>query len=95
MPLIEKYGHAKANTEIPASEIPEKLYSLPLFLGASRSEIMGFVSSKDELMFMVGSGFGHWGIVVCKDETSQIAKGMDVHRIKLWGDGIFFYSEYK
>ena len=95
MPLFEKYGHAKEGTAIPASEIPETLYSLPIFLNAKAKEIDGFVSHKDELTFMVGSGFGHWGIVVCRDETTRVLKGVEVHRATPWADGIFFYSEYR
>jgi hypothetical protein len=92
MPLFNKYGRRARLTEIPCAEVPKPVYSLPLFLSGSADDIEAYVCDKDELMFMTGSGFGHWGILVCKDEMSEPVKDV---RYKTWGDGIFFFSEYK
>jgi hypothetical protein len=96
MPLYGKYNHyAGDRDEIPTAEIPEIISSLPVFLGISPRELVAFAPSTNKLMFTAGGGFGHWGIIICKDETRRTVDAVDPRKVALWKDGVFFYREFK
>jgi len=94
MPLYAKYNHFDSDKdEIPTNEIPKIIFSLPVFQGAPPEYIRAFALHTNELMFMTGSGFGHWGVIVCNDATNNDLAKAYGNRVTLWGDGVYFYRE--
>lgn len=87
--------HMHPNQTIPTDQIPMAIASLPVFLGAPRTDIDGSVCDQGELFFMTGSGFGHWGILICRDKTVDMPKQFPKGKLTWWGDGVFFFSEIR
>ena len=93
-PLYRKYNHPHSpQDDIPPAEVPKLIYSLPIFSGAAPGDILAFALDTNQLMFMMGSGFGHRGIIICDDKTTKELITVDRSRIMLWADGVFFYRE--
>lgn len=94
LPLFFEYkNHTNSvgDSIILLSDIPQEIKNLPLF--SKNPNIVSAWSSMTDsnlLVFETGSGFGHWGIAICRDQN-------DVHLLKFprnyttWGDGIYFY----
>jgi hypothetical protein len=92
IPLFEKYG-ATNSVDIPSTEVPSILSSLPIFAEDSTNISVNWIGGSEALMFHIGSGFGHWGIIVCRRGTNSISDKWMVERITPWGDGVFFYRQ--
>lgn len=91
-PLFSKYSYpGLAGSIVSDSDISRGIRSLPIF-----SESPDFIettwvtTNSDGLAFLNGSGFGHWGIVVCQNDKSREFDGWPGYRY--WGDGIYFYN---
>jgi hypothetical protein len=95
LPLFSKYHYEALSQEaIPEKEIPEKIRSLPVFTTLPKDERFFLTAwggtNNDALIIVVGGGFGHWGMVVCKDENDrEFDKDSDY---EYWEKGIYFYS---
>ena len=76
---------------IPTAEIPQIVSSLPMFKIAIPYDVHGFALDRNSLMFMAGGGFGHWGIIVCKDVNDRTIPRAYGKRVLLWADGVYFY----
>jgi hypothetical protein len=46
-------------------------------------------ANRDALLFVTGSGFGHWGLLVCKDPKDRQFGKKSAY--SYWQDGIYFY----
>ena len=95
-PLFMKFPKSAgtdAITEISPNQVPLSISTLPIFDGISREDITVLAIGTNELLFMVGSGFGHWGLIVF-DKPSNLkppeAAGCDVIS---WTNDIFFFRE--
>jgi len=101
IPLFAKYkyteyGYTNGNDKlIPYDEIPKVISSLPFFVsGEPTNYIIASALDTNTIIFMTGSGFGHWGIIVCKDEQNKRvvkAAKRDGDELTLWGNGVYFY----
>jgi hypothetical protein len=96
MPLYVKYNSPAAGHEmIPYEEIPKVIFSLPFFVsGEPTNYILAYACETNALMFATGSGFGHWGIIVCKDANDKSVANGYGNEVTLWGDGVYFYRGY-
>jgi hypothetical protein len=79
------------------AEIPKLISALPLF-ALNGSEIsVGIVGDERDggpaIDFTTGSGFGHWGIIVCQSKESDRAARRLNGKIFPWEDGVYFYLE--
>jgi hypothetical protein len=91
-PLFPKYSYTGiGGLVVSNSDMPKGIRALPLFSESpDLIETFWATSNGDGLAFLNGSGFGHWGIVVCRKESSREFDGWPGY--KYWGDGIYFYN---
>jgi hypothetical protein len=92
-PLFSKYRGFDYTNCIPANELPAVIKSLPLF--AHRENIIAFSmqANPNVLVFMTGSGYGHWGIAVCEDQNGTEPNLIERKGYRLWGNGVYFFRE--
>jgi hypothetical protein len=98
LPLIVNSQTNAPSHHSTSSRIPREIAELPMF-AAEGSEIavwaVGNTGDKPRgLAFVTGSGFGHWGIVVCAFENGEQAAKSLHGKVILWGDGVFFYKDW-
>ncbi|MGA2749448.1 MAG: hypothetical protein ABSG59_11785 [Verrucomicrobiota bacterium] len=74
--------------------LPDQIRSLPIF-SDNPDGIMAFLDSSNSLMMMVGSGFGHWGMVVIRPGSQETYDGNNLTASIPWGDGVYFFSQYR
>lgn len=89
LPLLTNSTAAKAS-------IPNEISSLPLFAQGGSSIETWTVSDANGnrgLAFVTGSGFGHWGIVVCPFPDGEKAAKSLHGTITPWEDGLYFWIE--
>jgi hypothetical protein len=87
-----------ANSVITSNGVPRQITDLPLFSGEGTHIAIWTVGDlhgeRRGLAFVTGSGFGHWGIVVCPfadaQETARTLHG----RVVPWENGVFFFKEW-
>jgi hypothetical protein len=81
------------NKVVITNELPELVRSLPIF-ALSPTNIDVFCSKdRNSLELTIGSGFGHWGIIVHRPGYSP---DMSAYPACIpWGTGVFFYDEFK
>jgi len=91
LPLFS-YGSSNA---IPISALPREITSLPIFApeGASDMYVGRVRGDSNALMFITGSGFGHWGMVVCQTEDDRKVRADFGKRLIPWEHGVYFYRE--
>ena len=92
LPLFSQNG-------IFTNPAPTQISSLPIFSDAPTNIDTGFpLGNTNILSFHIGSGFGHWGLVVClQDQDSQQLTNDPWFKPRLtpWSDGIYFYSDFR
>ena len=87
LPLFSKYSERS----IPTKEIPKEILALPLFAGEPKNiEVSPLVENSNILLFTTGSGFGHWGIAVCRHENDQQISEWHRRRLVPWVKGCSF-----
>ena len=96
LPLFSKYHYSSDNQGmvVPFNEIPESIKSLPVFSTIPKNNLFiltAWTGANDTaLLFVAGSGFGHWGIAVCKNKNDrQFDKSPSY---TYWKKGIYFYN---
>ena len=90
LPLFAHY----IDKDIPLKEVPTIIKSLPIFEeGPQEIEASFSDDRKSGILFIVGSGFGHWGILICKNEIDQSIKERFGRRLIPWEKGVYFYKE--
>ena len=97
-PLFSKYKfpHYLDGGVVPVDEIPNEIKSLPFFSGDTNWIETGWVGTDGRgLIFVTGSGFGHWGIIVAKDEADPRINVGSGYGTTPWTNGIYFYSEFR
>ncbi len=78
--------------DIHYGALPTEITSLPIF-ALSRENIDSWHITTNALIFTTGSGFGHWGIVVCRAGSEREATN-SLHAVVIpWDDGVFFWKE--
>ena len=79
--------------------LPKELTSLPIFSDDPKGIVDSYpLGNTNVLSFVIGSGFGHWGIVVCRSEREQKQPTGDdwfKPRLTPWAEGVYFYSEFR
>jgi hypothetical protein len=90
LPLFSTYY----DRTIPNNQLPKEITSLALFAEDPKYILSGPLgTNSDALIFMTGSGFGHWGIVIFRFEDDQRITEWHRKRLIPWTNGIFFYRE--
>jgi hypothetical protein len=98
LPLFVKYKHPYENggQVVPIDEIPNVIKSLPFYSGDTNWIETSWVGTDGQgLMFVTGSGDGHWGIIVCKNESDLRIGVGSRYGTTPWTNGIYFYSEFR
>jgi hypothetical protein len=91
LPLFVRFT---PDAEIPGSEIPSTVASLPFFQKATNAiEVLWTGESSPALMFITGGGFGHHGVVVCSDENDPDVPRLLGDKLILWDRGIYVYRD--
>ena len=79
--------------------LPKELTSLPIFADEPKGIVESYpLGNTNILSFVIGSGFGHWGVVVCRSEQEQkqlIGDDWFKPRLTPWAEGVYFYSEFR
>lgn len=78
---------------VPVDQWPKEIRDIALFqddVGDLHPMIFPSSSGKDALGLVAGSGFGHWGIIVCSD-TNSVPKTEGT--VVPWEVGVFFWLE--
>ncbi len=79
-------------------KVPKVVADLPIFRGeAALITVWGVGNKKREergLAFVTGSGFGHWGIVVCPYEDGEEAARTLRGKVIPWDNDVFFFKEW-
>jgi len=84
------------NTGSDEMQVPTAISSLPLF--AQNTNVIYTWSVSDAagnrgMAFVTGSGFGHWGIVVCPFEGGERAAKTLRGTVTPWEDEVYFWFE--
>jgi hypothetical protein len=75
------------------NQLPKQIQSLPIFSADPTNIDVECRDDRNVLDLTIGSGFGHWGIVVLRPGYSE---DFSAHPEYIpWGDGVYFYDEYK
>jgi hypothetical protein len=98
LPLFSKYKYPSeengTGNVMPFSEVPKEIKSLPVFSTLPAEERLVMTAwagtNGNALMFVAGSGFGHWGLLVCKDPKDRQFDNMPA--FSYWENGIYFYD---
>jgi hypothetical protein len=86
--LVPYFSNERMLTERPPIEIT----SLPIFADDPADvSITSMTTNNSVLMIFVGSGFGHWGIVVARPGHDSEIPRERRKRLTPWGDGVYFY----
>jgi len=72
----------------------DQIRSLPVF-SDDPDEINVFLDSTNSLTLMIGSGFGHWGMVVIRPGSRETYDGNHITTSIPWDDGVYFFSQYR
>ena len=75
------------------NRLPELVTSLPIFSADPTNIDVECRDDRNELDLTIGSGFGHWGLVVLRPGYNEDFSGRP--DCILWGDGVYFYDQYK
>jgi hypothetical protein len=79
--------------------LPDQIRSLPIFSDGPTNIIVSYpLGNTNILSFSVGSGFGTWGMVVCRYDGDQRQLTNDAWfrpRLTPWEHGVYFYSEFR
>ena len=81
------------------NRLPKEITSLPIFSDDPKGIDVGYpLGNTNILDFSIGSGFGHWGIIVCRGSADEQQLTNDAWfrpRVKAWGSGVFFSSDFR
>jgi len=85
-----------ASTAPTNAPVPAEVRALPLFTQPGSTIDTWSVGDSDGnrgLAFVTGSGFGHWGVVVCPFKDGERAASTLHGTITPWEDGVYFWIE--
>lgn len=72
--------------------LPVEITSLPIFADDSMDvRVTSITTNNSVLMVFVGSGFGHWGLVVARPGHDGEISRQHRKRLTPWEDGVYFY----
>lgn len=96
IPFFSYEGDSRAQLNgviLVTNELPKSIQSLPIFCAHPTTIDVMCRKDRNKLELKVGSGFGHWGIVVLRPGYSE---DFSSHPEYIgWGDGVYFYDEYE
>ena len=75
------------------NQLPSQIQSLPIFSFDPAHIDIECQEDRNVLSLTEGSGFGHWGMVVLRPGYS--ADFLTNAEYVAWGDGVYFYDEFK
>ena len=75
------------------NQLPSQVQSLPIFSFDPAHIDVECQEDRNVLSLTEGGGFGHWGIVVLRPGYS--ADFLTNAAYISWGDGVYFYDEFK
>jgi hypothetical protein len=79
---------------VPFEEIPAEIKLLPLFSQIPQNQLYIVTvwadTNSNALLFVAGSGFGHWGIAVCRNDNGREFDKAPSYTY--WMKGIHFYN---
>jgi len=75
-------------------QLPDKVRSLPIFSDYPEGIDVSFWSS-NSIGLLIGSGFGHWGMVVMRPGSRETYEGNSETTSIPWEDGVYFFSQYR
>ncbi|MCW5555175.1 MAG: hypothetical protein KIS67_23805 [Verrucomicrobiae bacterium] len=75
------------------NELPKEVTSLPIFADDPEGITVGHLTTnKSVLILLIGSGFGHWGIVVARPGHESEISPWHRKRLTAWEKGVYFYD---
>jgi hypothetical protein len=77
------------------NQLPKEITSLPIFADDPTNIEVCTTESTNVLLFYIGGGFGHWGLIVARPGHDREISSWHRDRATPWEDGEYFYSEYK
>jgi hypothetical protein len=90
----KKHPSLAGGSGILDSDVPKEIRSLPLFSDAPWIDTSWIGETNEGLMFVTGSGFGHWGVIVYQNKNQRDGNGPSYETVP-WTNGIYFYSEFR
>ena len=81
------------NASAELGEVPPRIRALPIFADAP-NDIM-FSRDGNMLTLMIGSGFGHWGMIVIRPGSHRTYDGNSETASIPWANGVYFFSQYR
>ena len=96
IPFFSYEGDSRAQLGgviLVTNELPKSIQSLPIFCAQPNFIDVMCRKDRNKLDLTVGSGVGHWGIVVLRPGYSEDFSNHPEYIP--WGDGVYFYDEYK
>lgn len=75
------------------NRLPDTITSLPVFADDPKGVEVGKSDCVDGLLLSIGSGFGHWGLLVARPGHAKDICDWHRARTTLWADGVYFFSE--
>jgi hypothetical protein len=86
---------------IPSKEVPGQISALPI-LSEAAGEVEAIFLTEDKtgtnaVMFEIGSGFGHWGIIVCPSDNEDCRKARSglAGTVIPWQEGVYFWASWQ
>jgi hypothetical protein len=94
-PIFQKFPTSVGDQteDFPNDEIPSLVATLPVFRGVARSDIRAIAEGTNEVRFMVGGGFGHWGLIVFSHSAPRTPPETAGSEIVVWTNGVYFFKE--
>lgn len=91
-------GYARAtatNTDKAPLNVPSKISSLNFFKDSTGGILFQFLTTNspgsNAFMFSDGSGFGHWGIIVCPASQNTFVLSSLTGKVVPWDAGVYFW----
>jgi len=75
------------------NRLPDRITSLPIFAEDPTGVEVARSDCADGLLLLIGSGFGHWGLLVVRPEDEDDICGWHRARATPWADGVYFFRE--
>jgi|SRR5579862_1132799 len=93
VPFFSYQGRSDGTSIYFTNQLPTQISSLPIFSANPTNIDVWCPADRSVLYLSIGSGFGHWGIVVLPPGRSEDFSNHP--EVIPWGDGVYFYDDYK
>jgi hypothetical protein len=75
------------------NRLPDTITSLPVFADDPKGIEVVKADCADGLLLYIGSGFGHWGLLVARPGHAKDICDWHRARTTVWADGVYFFRE--